>query len=182
MQIAERKWSILTGKTHAAAGAATALLIGTNLPQLALVVAGSLLPDIDHSGSMLGKHIKPISRRLKHRHLTHSLLFLLAAHIISPYLGIGVFTHIFLDMLNPQGVKLFYPNKKSIRFPIFHSFTKTGGPVESFIFYVLMIVIVFTLIFYQNLWGYTNLIEIKSLWYDLDLPSKITNFFKGIKV
>ena len=78
--MAKKEWLILTGKTHAAAGAATALLIGTNLPQLVLVVAGSLLPDIDHSGSMLGKHIKPVSRRLKHRHLTHSLLFLLAAH------------------------------------------------------------------------------------------------------
>jgi len=171
----------LTGKTHATAGIATALLIGTNIPQLALVTIGAILPDVDHSGSTLGQLVKPISKKLKHRQLTHSLLFLIAMHIISPYLGIGVFTHIFLDMLNPQGVKLFYPNKKSIRFPIFPSFTKTGGPVESFIFYALIIAIVFILIFYQDLWGYTNLTQLnQSLWYGgiVDKIKEITGSIK----
>ena len=160
----------MTGKTHAAAGIAAALALGTNIPQLALAAAGSILPDIDHSGSTLGKHIKPLSKHLKHRGLTHSLLFLIVTSLISPYLGLGVLTHIALDMLNPQGVKLFYPNKKSFKIPLFSSFAKTGGKFEQLLFGLLIALSALILVCYQNIWGYTNLIEFTTLWYNIELP------------
>lgn len=84
---------------------------------------GSLLPDIDHKKSMLGSiFYLPV----KHRTLTHSLLFLFVVSIIvthhKPSLGCGIFlgilSHLILDMLSPKssGIMLFYPCKKKIRF------------------------------------------------------------------
>lgn len=172
----------LTGKTHAAAGLAVALALGANIPQLALATAGAVLPDIDHSGSTLGKHVKLLSRHLKHRGLTHSLIFLIVTSLLSPYLGLGVLTHIFLDMLNPQGVKLFYPNKTKFRLPLFHSFAKTGGTFEQILFGMFVIAIIFILIFYQNIWGYMNLIEFTTLWYNIELPEWLNFIIKAVTI
>ena len=91
------------------------LLIGTFL--------GSLLPDIDHKKSFLGSLLHlPI----KHRTLTHSLLFLLLVSIIAMQynlglsigLFLGIFSHILLDMAGKKskGVCLFYPSKKRYSF------------------------------------------------------------------
>lgn len=160
----------MTGKTHAAAGVAAALMLGANAPQIAIIVFGSLLPDIDHSGSTLGRLVKPLSKSLKHRSVTHSLLFLLISTILSPYLGIGVLTHILLDMLNPEGVRLFFPYKKKMKVPIISKFVKTGSGWETVIFALLVIGCIAILINYQNLWGYTNIMKFTTLWYDFKWP------------
>ncbi|MGL4759291.1 MAG: metal-dependent hydrolase [Patescibacteria group bacterium] len=44
------------------------------LPLILFVVFSSILPDIDHPGSELGKYFKPIGKVLPHRGVTHSLV------------------------------------------------------------------------------------------------------------
>jgi len=60
---------------------------------------------------------------IKHRSMTHSIVFLLSVSIlsgmingsiaVSAFIGIGM--HIFLDMLTKQGVQLYWPLKKRVR-------------------------------------------------------------------
>lgn len=105
----------MTEKTHYITGVLTALIYvhATKAPVDQIVIgaiAGSDLPDIDQYFSAL-----------KHRKVTHSLLF------PSLFLGIEYFyhsgvllglvigwvIHIFMDMMNGKGVCLFYPIKKN---------------------------------------------------------------------
>ncbi len=60
---------------------------------------------------------------IRHRGFTHSLLFAFLAFLVVsalfPNLSLpvlaGILTHIFADMLNPEGVELFYPSRKNYR-------------------------------------------------------------------
>ena len=150
----------MTGKTHLAAGIVTSLLIGANAPQIALIAIGSMLPDIDHSGSTFGRKIKPISRRIEHRGV------LLAMTVISPYIGIGILTHIILDLFNPNGVKLLYPLKIKVKVPIISHFIKTGGVMEHIILFLIISVGILSVIFYDNIWGgFDNILKFTTLWF-----------------
>lgn len=138
----------MTGKTHAAVGVvSTAALImlypkgfdvsGIRiLPIVSLVTAvtGSYLPDIDIQRSALGQRHRIISRMLKHRGATHSLIvplfIVVLIYAISKYLAVlvpiaillnsvlfgllfGWVLHIFADMFNKKGVPLLYPFTRS---------------------------------------------------------------------
>lgn len=84
---------------------------------------GSLLPDIDHPQSVLGRRLQiisvPLHRQFGHRSLTHSIFFLLGAFLIPYYFGldalawglsVGIFSHILLDLLCVgSGVAFLYP-------------------------------------------------------------------------
>ncbi|MCU7197008.1 metal-dependent hydrolase [Turicibacter sanguinis] len=117
---------------------------------------GSLLPDIDMTGSQMGKLFpfisKFIAKNFKHRTLTHSFLsiaffFVLIACaplldvgnefyiIITCGLMLGHISHIVLDLFTHQGVCLFYPCKKKIKLANF----KTGAKGERFISQMLLI-------------------------------------------
>ena len=63
-----------------------------------IAVLGALIPDTD------------IKLGIGHRGFTHSLHFLLISFIV-PELGMGVLSHIILDMMTPMGVRLFWPYK-----------------------------------------------------------------------
>lgn len=94
---------------------------------LAFTCFASLLPDIDHTKSTLGKVFYPLARFLDrkygHRTLTHSLLFLIVVFFVaavienifsealtfSTILFFGVFSHYLLDMITLQGIPFFYP-------------------------------------------------------------------------
>lgn len=88
------------------------------------ILLGSLLPDIDHPHSLLGRYVpfisKPLYRNFGHRSLTHSLFFVFVlVLIISLFgfeifgfgLGIGILSHILLDLFWPgsSGVAFLYP-------------------------------------------------------------------------
>ncbi len=122
----------MDGKTHLGAGVLTGLGvvylknkldIDINALDSTLFVVGcgigSLLPDIDIDGSMLGRFI-PGWLLWEHRTFTHSMLFMLLVGLIgwiikSPYaldigLSVGVCTHLILDGVTPMGLPyLFYP-------------------------------------------------------------------------
>lgn len=98
---------------------------------------GTILPDIDHPKSMLGRIFFPISKYLNkhhgHRTLTHSLVFIFCSALLY-YLGLrslsflipdlkygamtyfftcGILSHSIFDMMTEQGVLFLYPFKKN---------------------------------------------------------------------
>lgn len=91
----------------------------------------SVLPDIDHTKSPIGKLFYPLSRFLDrkfgHRTITHSLLvyfglFAIVSFICTIYLKDNTITiiyafsylsHLIFDMMTKQGVPLFYPFKRN---------------------------------------------------------------------
>lgn len=85
---------------------------------------GSLIPDIDHPQSALGRVLffisHPLNRMFGHRTITHSLVvwlpFLLGGFITDNlfWIGIGAISHIVIDALNTSGVQMFYPYSRKI--------------------------------------------------------------------
>lgn len=117
----------MQGKTHLVAGITTAtLLSGGNPIAIGLSGLGSLLPDIDHSGSKLGRRVPWIGKVLKHRGITHSLISLVLVTTANKWLGLGYLTHLLLDMLTKQGVQLLYPLKGMYGLKLI----STGGIIE----------------------------------------------------
>lgn len=163
-------------KAHAAAGITTGLLIApiaretfhesNNGPMLVAIVVGasivgSLMPDIDHRGSYMGKKLPILSflfsKSLGHRGATHAPLLLLLMSILLagattsllPFsddikmmiiagitgLCLGALSHVLLDALTPSGVPALYPlSKKKFRIAQF----KTGGMLEHGLTVILM--------------------------------------------
>ena len=104
----------MRGSTHVTAGLTAALLMpNLNIPAMAALTLGSILPDIDHRDSLVGRHVPILPRLLKHRGVTHSLLFAVLCYGLYPPLGVGVLLHLLLDLLNPAGVALLWPWKKT---------------------------------------------------------------------
>lgn len=120
----------MLGKTHLAGGLAAATVI-CHVSQFPIIdglvfiagcAVGSLIPDIDHKSSIIGKKVKPVSTVIsmttKHRTLFHWFapycLLAAAIHYWRPdwdlatlSVLIGILTHIGLDALNPAGVPFF---------------------------------------------------------------------------
>ena len=96
-----------------------------------IILFASLLPDIDHTKSIIGKLFFPlaqaINRKYGHRTITHSVIVLIGlTAIISGFqsayfpsikaaqvFGLAYGSHILFDMMTVQGVPLFYPFKKN---------------------------------------------------------------------
>ena len=129
------EFSSMLGKTHLCGGLAVAALIcsaggltaGQGMGCTAGCAFGSLFPDIDHKGSMLGQKVKPVSSVIGavagHRTLFHwfapYLLLACVLHIGFPGWDMvtlsvlaGILSHLFLDALTPSGVPL-YPGRKA---------------------------------------------------------------------
>ena len=123
----------MTGKTHLSFGIATALLLYTDVVSSMALLVGSILPDIDNRNSLLGKALPFVPKLIKHRTLTHSLIFLAICYFINFYLFIGCTLHVFLDMLTKSGCQLFYPINLDIRLP-FAKYIRTGGKFENILF------------------------------------------------
>ncbi|MGO5115353.1 metal-dependent hydrolase [Candidatus Avoscillospira sp. LCP25S3_F1] len=109
----------MRGNTHVTAGLTAALLTpNLSIPAMAALTLGSILPDIDHRDSLVGRHVPILPRLLKHRGVTHSLLFAVLCYGLYPPLGAGVLLHLLLDVLNPAGVALLWPWKKRLSTPV----------------------------------------------------------------
>jgi inner membrane protein len=110
---------------------------------LGLALAGSLLPDIDHPRSWVGRRTRPVSTAiaatLGHRGITHSAIAIaglawLLSHAGYRWTGIaaisvGYLSHLAADMLTPQGLRLLWPMRGTWGFPL----CRTGSPAETFI-------------------------------------------------
>lgn len=109
---------------------------------LGLALLGSLLPDIDHPKSWLGRRLRPVSTGiagvLGHRGLTHSAVAVAACAwslhggaprwIVAP-LTVGYLSHLAADLLTPRGLRLAWPLRTTWAFPL----CKTGSPFEPLI-------------------------------------------------
>ncbi|PHN07795.1 metal-dependent hydrolase [Flavilitoribacter nigricans] len=98
---------------------------------IGVMLIASLLPDIDHPKSIIGRSLKPIAqainRRWGHRTITHSavalvcstFLFALIEKAISGHSPLAIvyffayFSHLLLDMVTLMGVPLLYPFSKN---------------------------------------------------------------------
>jgi inner membrane protein len=133
--------------SHIALGAAAWFVTAPRfgLPQLdplslGLAVLGSLLPDIDHPKSWVGKRVWPVSlvcsKLFGHRGLTHSLiaiagcLTLLNSEIlpltVAAPLVVGYLSHLAADLLTPGGLRLTWPLKGTWALPL----CRTGSAFE----------------------------------------------------
>lgn len=110
-------------------------LLGINILSdhrlLPIIFVACLLPDIDHTKSLIGKLFLPISksinRRYGHRTITHSLVAVVALTGMITVVQTAYFpsikvaqvfaqaysSHLLLDMITVQGIPLFYPFKKN---------------------------------------------------------------------
>lgn len=98
-------------KTHAIATFTPVYVLTSSLEVSLYAVLFGLLSDLDYVVC------------LKHRGVTHSLLFMIilssAVGYFNPLLGVaafyGVGMHIILDMLTKSGVQLYWPMKRRVR-------------------------------------------------------------------
>jgi len=149
----------MTGKTHIIGGLAASLAFAqvSNYDPVILTgagVIGALVPDICHGGSKIGRTFpvvsKVISKVFGHRSFTHSFLFLfLMGVLLNTYVSneavvagilVGMVSHMILDMATKNGIKLLFPFKVRVRFPLT---TRTGGAVESVVFSALSLLSVY---------------------------------------
>ncbi|CEG21746.1 Inner membrane protein YdjM [Planococcus massiliensis] len=149
----------MTGKTHITGGIAASLAFAqiTNYDPVVLLisgVAGAILPDICHGGSKIGRTFpvlsKVVNKLFGHRTFTHSLLFLVLMAVLLNAFGVeeavtagllvGMASHYVLDMATKNGIKLFFPLKMTVRFPVT---TTTGGTVEYLVFAALSVLVVY---------------------------------------
>ncbi|PHM45726.1 hydrolase [Xenorhabdus mauleonii] len=110
---------------------------GDWLHMLPGVLLASLLPDIDHPSSTLGRLFRfisiPIARLCGHRGFTHSLLALIAGIILFQTeipadwpiptdfihaMVVGYISHLIADMLTPAGIPLLWPLRTRFCIPI----------------------------------------------------------------
>ena len=148
--------SFVTGKTHASCGCLIGMYFakdyGVSLESvviLSVAVTGSVVPDICHTKSYIGRRLPIVSFIFSiifgHRSFTHSLLFLLLNFMILDIISVptvfivsytvGILSHLILDMMTKTGVSLFYPLKKRMSLPIYF---KTGGIVDYLLFFVFI--------------------------------------------
>ena len=136
-------------KTHIVFGLLLYLLVVTYVQNsivfLIGVLIGVVIVDIDSKTSTIGKSIllRPIQLFLRHRGLTHSLLFgfiltaIFYTFSVNFSIGfiIGFLSHVFLDCLTPRGVALLWPlsNFK------FKFFIKSGGYLEDILFVLILL-------------------------------------------
>ncbi|WP_227936325.1 metal-dependent hydrolase [Alkalihalobacillus deserti] len=138
----------MKGTTHILGGIAAAVIWQKyfNIPIqdpiyfYSAAIVGSIIPDICHPKSIIGRRVPILSRAFSkifgHRSLSHSLLFMVLLYLLFQQLTfygatsieigllVGVGSHILLDAMTVQGVKFLYPINMKIRLPLY---VRTGS-------------------------------------------------------
>ncbi|RMF47869.1 MAG: hypothetical protein D6750_08535 [Bacteroidetes bacterium] len=130
--------------THLTFNYCVAKLANFQDTQLFLVTVSALIPDIDHSGSFLGRFLR--LRWFRHRGFTHSLAATLLLGLFAPFpIVLGYFLGWFLDMFTVAGVQIFWPLPD--RWAIFPGLRiTTGSRKESlFCFFLIFLALVLTI-------------------------------------
>lgn len=138
---------------------------------LGITLFASLLPDIDHTRSLIGKTFLPVAKYLDrhfgHRTVTHSLLFyggcllmvlaasrFFAVENITLIFAFAMASHLIFDMMTVQGVPLFYPVRNPCVLggnPELRLSGKTNAEVVVFAIFLLMLYFCFPL-FTNGFW------------------------------
>ena len=118
----------MRGTTHLAAGLVASAVLAPGATGCALIVFGSLLSDIDTPASTISHRTTGLPGLfLEHRGITHSSPFTTVAACVSPYIAIGLITHMVLDMFNPSGIRIFWP----LKYRLSLGSISTGGLLDS---------------------------------------------------
>ena len=152
----------MSSRTHLIIGTTTGYMTGGLLilffeDIVDLIIAAvlipiySLLPDIDHPRSKLGKYIPILPRLIEHRTYTHTVWFCLITSLPFVFISIPLFicclaaslSHLVLDGLTPSGVRPFMP---------FYSFKmkwiiRTGGIIDRLFVHILVILLTLIAVF-----------------------------------
>lgn len=150
--------------THGIFASVICFAFGMPLEAIPWLIAGSLLPDIDHDRSFIGRIFFPISyplnKKFGHRNITHSLLIWFPLMVVGikykliMWLAIGGLSHLFLDMWTVTGVGIFKPLTDKIFVMANRKFRlKVGSRNE------LILMLVFALM----LWGSVELHKRKGI-------------------
>lgn len=163
-------------KTHSVAGmiAAELVIIQGDISFFTWEAAGSLLlgclagtlADVDKPGSTMAKVLFPLSAllhvlKIKHRTLTHSILFMALLAVISSHLNplyfwvfmLAYASHPLIDLLNDRGVQLFWPVPFKIRLLPKWIAIDTGSVSET-VFRWILLIICLALPFWKYAWPY----------------------------
>ena len=110
--------------THIAFALAIGQLAGVNSLDLKLLAAGSLLPDLDHPQSALGRIFFflsiPLNKKFGHRKAVHGFfvwgLLAMCGIVWEPalFLGLGALSHCFIDCWNVSGVQALEPFSEKV--------------------------------------------------------------------
>ena len=149
----------MSGRTHSIIGVVIGYVTGSLfvLDTVDLIIAVvlsaiySLLPDIDHPHSKLGKYIPILPHLIEHRTYTHTVWFCLITSLPFVFISIPLFvcclaaglSHLALDSLTLSGIRPLIP---------LHGFRmrwilRTGGVADNLIF---VFVVVFTVYYIFN--------------------------------
>lgn len=146
-------------KTHLAFSFLLSFLITKNFnitnPWLfiATAMAASMLPDLDHLKSFIGKKLEFIAITInfffKHRGILHNLILItiicffiyLQNKEIAIAVLVGYTSHLILDALTKKGIQPLYPLKLRIK-----GFFKTKSFLEEILFLILIAAIVYQLL------------------------------------
>ncbi len=121
---------------------------GSSASFIAVAAAASLLPDIDHVSSKLGRMLPPFSAILSllfsHRGFLHSvfpplmLYFMISriSQLIAAAVLVGCVSHLLLDAATTKGIRPLHPLPLKIRGVI-----RTNGFVERMVALLLIIVV-----------------------------------------
>lgn len=140
----------MKGYTHLAIGLGAGLIMKDTLGFWGVIMTGlgSLLPDLDHPRSTLGRRIFGASTLgLKHRGWMHSLvgliifatLFAAINSKLVPGITFGYFLHLLADTLNPAGIPWLYPISRK---RVYIIGIPSGSPLE----YIFILWLVYTII------------------------------------
>jgi inner membrane protein len=140
----------MMARSHVIIGVATWLAAAPllHLPpfdpiDLCAVVGGSLLPDVDHPRSWVGRRIRPVSTAIaatfSHRGITHSAIAVIGLTLLLLHAGyrpggvsalaVGYLSHLAADMLTPRGLRLGWPLRRTWGLPL----CRTDSAMESMI-------------------------------------------------
>jgi inner membrane protein len=111
-----------------------------DLNGIGLAVVGSLLPDVDHPASWVGRRTRPVSTALAavlgHRGVTHSAIAIAVLTFVLLHAGlhrnlacalaVGYLSHLAADILTPRGLRLTWPSRRVWSLPI----CRTGSLTE----------------------------------------------------
>lgn len=111
----------MTALTHASFGILIAACADAGIYASACAALGSLIPDIDHPQSSIGRLLfflsVPINDRFGHRGTIHSLFLwsipliigIVSKSTVIQWISIGCISHCVLDTMNKSGVRMFEP-------------------------------------------------------------------------
>ena len=142
-------------RTHLAVSLAVALyflpFVEHKIWFVPIVLAGGLFPDIDSMTSGSGNKLffRPVQAVLQHRGPLHSYTFCIALSLILAFFWpifalpffLGFSFHLWLDSFTRRGIKPFWPMRTESK-----GAAKTGGIVDSTIFWTFVVVNLFLLV------------------------------------